>query len=72
MQAASVWGASCAVLQPGPPGGHQRGRVRACLGLSELECQPGTRKGPGWFVNRSPKITPQRSTVQTWTVPRAR
>ena len=45
------------------------GRVRACLGLSELECQPGTRKGPGWFVNRSPTLTPQRSAVQAWTVP---
>ena len=57
----------CAAARPArrTPAGPSAG----CLGLSELECQPGTRKGPGWFVNRSPKITAQRSTVQTWTVP---
>jgi hypothetical protein len=40
--------------------------VQTRLGLSreEAEREPGIRKGPGWFVNRSPQIPPDNQTVQ--------
>jgi hypothetical protein len=56
-RAASVWGHR--VLRTCPPDSHQPGPSAGPWALAEeVEHEPGMRKGPGWFVNRSLKITP--------------
>jgi hypothetical protein len=52
-----------------PSAGRSGCAVTLC---TELKCHPGTHRAPGWFVNRSPKITPQPVTVQALRVAPAR
>ena len=48
-----------------------RGQARARGALAEkVEREQGTRKGPGWFVNRRPKLAQHGRAVQGEAAPR--
>jgi hypothetical protein len=57
-RAASARGASWGGTRTGPPDRHPQGPIAGRYGdLAPVEeREPGTRRGPGWFVNRNPKI----------------